>query len=104
MGTVKFALRPSKILEHLDMDELRALAAKLLDGGMTQEEVADELAAVMDAVIVWETIIPNEVGVVIERLDRPLVLRPIAKQIVRFVFEPEQRKKVVDLFRKKPKS
>jgi hypothetical protein len=107
MGTQKKpAIRPSQILEHLDVDDLQELAGRLLEDGLSEKEVVDELAALVDRVVQLDVLLGGTpagavAGAVLEAVDRDVIIRPIVRQIVRAVANPEQRRKVLAFLRGK---
>ena len=70
-------------LRSLDKRPYRRTARALLDAGRTAEEVADDIARILDAAIPLDLLVPG-VGALLELADGP-VIRACALAIVRAV-------------------
>lgn len=66
-------LRPSKLLAAVPDAKLAKLADDLLSAGHTPAEVAEDIAAVLDAAIDFSALIPGAVGSILETVDGPIV-------------------------------
>jgi hypothetical protein len=59
------------VLHHLDVKALRELAKTLTEAGHTQDEVVEQVVAVVDALLPWDQMGPA--GVAIDAIDGPVV-------------------------------
>jgi hypothetical protein len=78
--------RLAGVLRQLHLPTLRELADELLEGDATPdriEEVTEDVAAAIDALVDWSRVLPVPAGIVVELVDRPLYCRPIARMVVR---------------------
>lgn len=78
-------MRVRELLAYLDRDDrkaLRGLAGKMLQGGKSVEEAADEIAAILDVLLPMDVFLAGPVGSLLEIADGPL-LHLLARGIVR---------------------
>lgn len=72
-------------------EALQATAAAQLDAGHSPEDVADDVAAVLDALLPFDLLVPG-VGIALEAVDG-IALRAIARAIVHAVQATQNRQR-----------
>lgn len=80
-------LHLGKLLPHVDIHALREVAAALLAAGHTQDEVVEQVVALVDAAIPWSMLGPW--GSLIEAVDGP-----VATALVKFILTAKRAPKV----------
>lgn len=88
------AKKKSKILSAVEsvlpFDDIKQLVVQLLAGGVSSDEICDEVAAIVDKAVNWSVVLPPPLGVIVEAGDG-LVADIVAKCIVAAV--QHERKK-----------
>ena len=59
------------VLAHLDVHARRELAKTLTESGHTQDEVIEQVVAVVDALLPWDQLGPA--GVMVDAIDGPVI-------------------------------
>lgn len=61
-----------KLLPHINIPNLTKVAQGLSDAGHTEDEIVDDIVALVDATVHWDKIIPGPVGAAVEAFDGPV--------------------------------
>lgn len=69
-------------VKKLPWKELRDAYEHLRAGGMTENDAAAAIAAFVDELFDWRTVVPGAAGATIERVDGPLVRAAVALMLV----------------------
>lgn len=79
-------------LRGFDWDHYRDIAAELLDGGKTEEEIVQLLAVAVDAALPFAILVPPPVGLALEVVDG-VIFEAILRPLVKVLRDPEKREK-----------
>jgi hypothetical protein len=79
-------------LEVLPWEDILDLADVLLEKGVKEDEVVDQIAEILDQMIDFSKIFPNAVGVALETIDKSIFAAAIKVAVAFSLKTPDQRK------------
>ena len=79
-------------LEVLPWEDILDLADVLLEKGVKEDEVVDQIAEILDQLIDFKMIFPNPVGAALESIDKSIFASAIKIAVAFSLKTPEQRK------------
>lgn len=79
-------------LDALPWEDILDLADVLLEKGVKEDEVVDQIAEMLDQLIDFRLIFPSPVGVALEELDKMIFASAIKVAVAFSLKTPDQRK------------
>ena len=79
-------------LDVLPWEDILDLADVLLEKGIKEDEVVDQIAQMLDQLIDFRIVFPNPVGAALEELDKAIFASAIKVAVSFSLKTPEQRK------------